>query len=193
MITFIVEDGTGLLNATSYASIEESNTYNTNYLYGGTWDDQSDDDKMKSLNLATLQIDLHCDFYGVVRLDKQSLAFPRSFSYPSDAALLDKIDSTLLDNQVPQQIKNATSEFARALTTTDRVADSTTGIISSMTLDSLSVSFNTSTLPTTSNQIVPANVFTMLNIFLGSGRFFTRVKSNSYSSSPILNPVRFRS
>ena len=78
---FVVEDGTGLTNATSYTSDIEALNYLDNTLRGLSNDrfrTASTADKKKYLNFSTLFLDNRFDFLGTKTKATQSLEFPRS-------------------------------------------------------------------------------------------------------------------
>ncbi len=79
-INFIVEDGTGKENATSYASIDFIDSYAVDLGYND-WDTYSITTKQKYANQATQYIDLSFNFYGKKADENQALEFPRERCY----------------------------------------------------------------------------------------------------------------
>jgi hypothetical protein len=104
-MTLILEDGTGLSNAESYASVAEANTYFTNRnitAWTGT-----DAVKEAALRKATDYLDATYSWAGSgILVDTQALGFPRLDLYDSEGR---DISST-----VPKKLKNATCELALA-------------------------------------------------------------------------------
>jgi len=106
-IEFVKEDGTGLVNATSYADENDFIQY---------WENRGVDysnpvtyplDTIKTwLNRATQYIDFEYKFIGNRANDIQALEFPRS-------GLFDRANNTIASNIVPQDIINATCEMGR--------------------------------------------------------------------------------
>lgn len=106
-MSFVVEDGTGLPNATSYNTVQEIRDY---WLSGGSkgyvdLSPYSDNEIQAASNVATTYIDQNYCFRGGIKLTTQSLEWPRinvvdtsGREYPSDA--------------VPLNVKAATSEYA---------------------------------------------------------------------------------
>lgn len=81
----------------AYITLAEATTYYASRLHTGSWDDASDADKQKALDMATRAID-RMPIVGVKTGDDQANAFPR---YP--------------DEDVPQAVKDACCEEALAL------------------------------------------------------------------------------
>ncbi|WP_293383554.1 DnaT-like ssDNA-binding protein [Phenylobacterium sp. SCN 70-31] len=100
---FVVEDGTGLANATSYATVDEANTYFAN-LNNADWD-YSNTEVQAYLNQATYQVDLTyaSSFLGSKLTAEQALQFPRTPFTANDG-----FDRT----GVPVEVKRATFEVA---------------------------------------------------------------------------------
>ena len=102
----VVETGDGLLDANSYLSIPDADTYHA--LRGNTlWDAASTSDKVIALVRATAYIDQRWKFQSVVSSDAQALEFPRSAIY--DSREVDQSDT------VPNWIEDATAEYALAV------------------------------------------------------------------------------
>lgn len=115
--TFVVEDGTGLSNATSYVSVADAddilvvNIHNT-----ATWDALSDTDKGYLLSWASRFLDAHTRWKGYKTVETSALRWPRT-------GVVDR-DNILIDSDViPYQLKNATANMARYLMTTDRTLE----------------------------------------------------------------------
>ena len=53
-LTLIVEDGTGLADANSYASLEEADAYHEASLYATAWTAATEDNRNKALAMATI-------------------------------------------------------------------------------------------------------------------------------------------
>ena len=116
-MAFIVEDGTGLANATSYASVAEFDAY---------WTDRGDDDivlcstpeKEVALILGTDWVDLLHRWVGRKKVadsqsPEQALEWPREGAF--DPHTIRAIDP----DSVPVQVKNATIEAAAAAISND--------------------------------------------------------------------------
>lgn len=111
MPTFVVEDGTGLSNATSYLSDAEADDilsiHPTMY---PTWSGLTQNDKQTWLMWATQFLDLNISPYGQPTSETQSLRFPRR-----NLKTCDGID--IPDDAVPTQIKVSTALIAGYYTT----------------------------------------------------------------------------
>jgi len=102
MPSIIVEDGTGLANANSYASVASADTYHENR-GNGTWADAETADKQVALIRATDYIDLN-SFKDTILEDDQSLQFPRYN--------LENRNGVQVGSTVPVEIEEATFEYA---------------------------------------------------------------------------------
>ncbi len=116
-MAFVVEDGTGLPNATSYVSTTEFDAY---------WTDRGNTDavaaasgdKQIALILATDWVDLKFRWRGTIKeadpgIAEQALEWPREGV--TDIHTLREVDS----DSVPVKIKNATIEAAAVALTAD--------------------------------------------------------------------------
>lgn len=77
---FVVEDGTGLSDATSYASIEYANEYADTFFSEAEhiiWDSLTENQKKRFLNRSTAYIDRSFVFPYTKLDDDQALMFPR--------------------------------------------------------------------------------------------------------------------
>lgn len=114
-LTLTLEDGTGLANSNSFASVAEADGYHDGHLYPATWTGASNDTKEAALVMATRILDRKTRWEGERVKSTQALAWPRSdgecngFDIPS--------------NIVPQPVKDATAELARLLIGEDLTAE----------------------------------------------------------------------
>lgn len=105
--TFIVEDGTGLLNSNSYLSVAEADQYFENHGDPIAWTGSTVPQKEEALRLATQYIDT---VYGDIWVERrsseaQSLDWPRAFVNDRDGFAVES-------DIVPQDVKDATAEAA---------------------------------------------------------------------------------
>ena len=110
-MALIVEDGTGLANAESYASVAEANSYHTNY-GNSSWPSANTEQKEVALRNATEYLDAYFNgtWKGNAKTEIQALAWPRQ-------EVIDEEDRAVDDSSVPIKLKYATSYLAlRALT-----------------------------------------------------------------------------
>lgn len=117
--TIIVETGTANANSNSYASVTVGNTYHATHLYASAWHQVSDAQKEKALMWATRLFDEQISWKGHKLERAQALEWPRNGVTDRGGFLIDS-------NVIPQTIKDAVSEFARYLLTSDRTAESDT-------------------------------------------------------------------
>jgi len=148
-------------NANSYVTLTEANDYFDTSPDSSTWTNKTDDQKKRALISATRWIDTFV-FYGDRCDDGQALKFPRN-NYQVDGV-------ELACSKIPNNIKYAQYELARALANdTDAITGTTgkEGNISEAKLGDLEVKFNTTTQNTGSvNNIM--DVYPWLQSYLGA-------------------------
>ena len=148
-------------NANSYVTLTEANDYFDTSPDSSTWTNKTDDQKKRSLISAARWIDTF-GVYGDRCDDGQALKFPRN-NYQVDGV-------ELACTKIPNNIKYAQYELARALANdTDAITGTTgkEGNISEAKLGDLEVKFNTTTQNTGSvNNIM--DVYPWLQSYLGA-------------------------
>lgn len=133
--TFLVEDGTGLAASNSYVSVAEADDYfDIDRVFEATWDALTDDEKQDRLAWATRILDAKVTWKGVKYTAAQALAWPRSSTYDRHGYEID-ID------EIPQQLKDATCEMAKYLTTNDVTVGPGVDYVKSIQLDVLSIEY----------------------------------------------------
>ena len=160
--------------ANSYVTLTEANTYFETVPDSSTWTDKTDDQKNRSLIAATRWIDT-LNYYGSRCDNGQALKFPRN-NYT-----IDNVELTC--TTIPNNIKYAQYELARALANDTSAVTGTTGKdgnFSEVQLGDLQVKYNTDSQGTGSiNNIL--DVYPWLQSYLGaymlggSGTYQTRV------------------
>lgn len=111
----VPEDGTGLPNANSYASVADADAYHDARLHTLTWEAATTQVKERALAMATTTLDSMATWQGKRTTATQALAWPRC------GALLD--GNEVPDNVIPTPLKQATSELARLLIDSDVTQD----------------------------------------------------------------------
>ena len=148
-------------SANSYASLSDSNDYFDTSPDSSTWTNKSDDEKKRALISATRWIETLV-FYGDRCDEGQALKFPRT-NYQVDTVELDC-------SSIPNNIKYAQYELARALANdTDAITGTTgkDGNFSEVKLGDLQVKYNTDSQGTGSvNNIL--DVYPWLQSYLGA-------------------------
>ena len=148
-------------NANSYVTLTEANDYFDTSPDSSTWTNKTDDQKKRALISATRWIDTFV-FYGDRCDDGQALKFPRN-NYQVDGV-------ELACSKIPNNIKYAQYELARALANDSDAITGTTGKegnISEAKLGDLEVKFNTTSQNTGSvNNIM--DVYPWLQSYLGA-------------------------
>lgn len=123
-------------SANSYVTLAGANTYFETVPDSSTWTNKTDDQKNRALISATRWIDA-LSFYGERCTTTQALKWPR------DEYKVDGVD--LACTLIPEPIKVATYELARALVNdTDSITGTTgtTGIYDEVELGELKVKYN---------------------------------------------------
>jgi hypothetical protein len=120
MLTLVKEDGTGKVDANSYASAADGDAFHEGHLYASAWTAATSPDKEKALVMATRLIDAEYQFDGVRANDGQALQWPREDCRDPDADSRD--GGAVADNAVPKGVVEATCEMARELLIADRSA-----------------------------------------------------------------------
>ena len=100
MAVIIVENGSGLATANSYATTAQADAYHVDILHGSAWASAADPEA--ALIMATRLLDEKVAWKGVKKTKEQALRWPRSYVYDADGYLVD-------NDIIPQWLINATS------------------------------------------------------------------------------------
>lgn len=130
-MAFIVEDGTGLTNSTSYASIAEADSYFDNF-NNTTWSALDDANKQLALNKGTAFIDEQYLFKGSKTDYENALEFPR---YETGVVGYD-------GESVPVAIKKATYESALKSLTSELQPDVDSRAVTKEKVDVIEVEYS---------------------------------------------------
>lgn len=106
-MSLIVEDGSGLASAESYASVAEADLYHAAQGNPSTWSGASTPTKEAALRQATTYLDgkYGARFRGRRKTEDQSLKWPRHCAIDDDGYTIDS-------GSVPPKLKSATAEIA---------------------------------------------------------------------------------
>ena len=131
-LTLIKEDGTGKVDANSYAISADGDAYHDGHLYATAWTGATLANKEKALVMATRLIDGEYQFNGFKLSDAQALQWPRERCPDPDrsgggivAGVLSGRfggDAYVPSDLVPSGVVRATCELARELIVADRTA-----------------------------------------------------------------------
>jgi hypothetical protein len=128
-LTLIKEDGSGKVDANSYADVAEGDAFHEAHLYATDWTAASVATKTAALVFASRLIDAHYQFRGFKAHDTQALQWPREFARDDDAlhnrvflSLVSR-DEYFANNVVPPVLRDATIETARELIKANRAED----------------------------------------------------------------------
>lgn len=113
-LTLIKEDGTGKVDANSYASAADGDAYHDGHLYASAWTAATLANKEKALVFATRLIDAEYQFAGWKANASQALQWPRVSCRDPDGG------ADLPSDAVPGAVRGAACELARELLIVDR-------------------------------------------------------------------------
>lgn len=113
-LSVVKEDGTGKVDANSYASVVDGDAYHDGHLYASAWTVATEENRAKALVFATRLIDAEYKFKGVRANSTQALQWPRAGCRDPDGT------DYLARDVVPSAVVNATCEMARELLIKDR-------------------------------------------------------------------------
>ena len=119
-LTLIKEDGTGKVDANSYANSADGDAYHDGHLYATAWTGATTAKKEAALVMATRLIDSQFQFDGGKLNEAQALQWPRENCHDPDADGWG--GGTIASNVVPRLVIQATCEMARELIVADRTA-----------------------------------------------------------------------
>ena len=127
-LTLIKEDGTGKVDANTYADVANADAYFAGHLYASAWTGATTDSKAAALVMATRLIDAEYQFNGFKAHDVQALQWPREKCPDPDASQVSISvlgwvgDNFVEPDLVPSAVVQATCEMARELLIADRTA-----------------------------------------------------------------------
>lgn len=109
-MAFVVEDGTGLANATAYIDGAFATTYHADR-GNSSWASASLSSRQAAIINATSYIDIRFgqDFIGIRKKDTQALEWPR-FAREQDTLFETSITQNI--NTIPNKLKQACAEYA---------------------------------------------------------------------------------
>jgi hypothetical protein len=128
-LALIKEDGSGKVDANSYADVAEGDAFHDAHLYATDWTAANLATKTAALVFATRLIDSYYQFRGFKAHDIQALQWPREFARDDDAFSsrsivgLSPVEEFFANNIVPRLLRDATIETARELIKTNRTDD----------------------------------------------------------------------
>lgn len=155
---FVVETGVGDPDANSYASVEFADDYVSMNAFASTqWDLLETEDKEKLLARASLILDKRIKWAGD-RVDSDSgLRWPRAGVYDADGFIIP-------DDVIPDELVEATVEFATYLMTTDWTADTLvrSGALTKVKVDVIELEYEENASAKSVRNILPDTILAML-------------------------------
>lgn len=124
-MNLILEDGTGLSTANTYASVAEADAYHDSRLHALAWTAATTPVKERALAMATTTLDAMTAWQGSRATAAQALAWPRTGA---------TFDGLLVEDVVPAPVKRATAELARLLIGEDLTQDVAQNNVESLNL-----------------------------------------------------------
>ena len=127
-LTLVKEDGTGKVDANSYAAVADGDAYFEGHLYATAWTAATSGTKAAALVMATRLVDTQVQFNGYKAHETQALQWPRErCPDPDRNAVSSSLQSPLLssfvpNDEVPTGVASAVCEMARELLIVDRTA-----------------------------------------------------------------------
>lgn len=172
MPAFVVEDGTGLDDATSYASLQEADDYLSLRPGYAAWEDADNTEEL--LMWATRLLDQRTNWRGYKQVNDSALRWPRY-------GVTDRDGISVAYDSVPTPVKHATIEIAFHLLTQNvdpSAPISTSGEIKRVKADVLEVEYFENTATATTNYF-PVGIndilFGLGAISTGTGSKFARI------------------
>lgn len=133
--TFVVEDGTGLPNATSYVSVEDADDIITMNIHASTsWDALAVEKKERLLSWASRYLDERTRWCGVITVETSGLRWPRS-------TVINRDGIEIAANIVPRQLAIATAEMARYMVAQDRTTERDQDALTRLKADVIELEF----------------------------------------------------
>lgn len=135
MAEIVVEDGTGIVTANAYATLEEIDEINS-YRVGSSWNNLTDDEMKENLIIwATNIVDYRVKWFGKKTHATQGLAWPRTGTRDCEGTCID-------DNVVPKQVKEVVAILANHLIDGDPEAADTSSKITMIQADVVVIKFD---------------------------------------------------
>jgi len=144
----------GATNANSYCTVAEADSYHDTHLYASAWNSASPTTKEIALIMSTRLLDTMYEWESFATDEDQALLWPR------EGLLRKNLLEWIEDDEIPIELKNATSEFARQLMEGDRSKDNEVDSqgLRSLTAGSISLSFKDHVVP----KVVPDAVYNFI-------------------------------
>ena len=151
MATLVVEDGSGLATANSYATVAEADDYHASRCVADTsaWTAAAADRKAVALIVATALLDREVCWDGwPVAPERQALRLPQD-------GLRTRTGGALPATVIPVDAKDATAELARLLLERDRLAAAGEPPVRAQSIGALSITYADADAPPA---VVPESV-----------------------------------
>lgn len=142
MVDIVVEDGTGIVTANAYASVEEVDDI-MSYRRGSAWNNLTDETEKEGLIIwATNLLDYKARWYGKKTHETQGLEWPRTGFTNSGGGGCGSPSGSIDDNVVPKQVKEVVAILANLLIDGDPQAPDSSSKITMVQADVVIVKFD---------------------------------------------------
>lgn len=148
--TFLAEDGTGLANATSYATVEQADDIAALNIHETAWFNLTTDQKQKVLSQATALLDAFARWDGRKAVTTSGRSWPRT-------GAVDKDGVAIPSDELPRDLVEGTVELARFLAREDRTAERDQDSLRNLKADVVELEFREVSRP-----VVPRYVWRVL-------------------------------
>lgn len=174
----------GATNSNSYATVAESDSYHDTILNADVWINATTTNQERALIMATRLLDSMVTWKGIPASSDQALQWPRRGVLTQVSAsgggvffrqqtiaiyggLLNPLGVELASDAIPQFLKDATSELARSLLTSDRIDEQDSGNISSIEIPGLTIGYLGSG-SSSKRKLLPPQVYHMIGFYIES-------------------------
>ncbi len=151
-ITIVVEDGTSKTDSNTYVSTATIDSWVETNPHDATWNALTQDQKNGYAVWSARLLDEQTDWDGSQTSATQALDLPRS-------GMIDKNGNSIDSDEIPTDVQNAQSEFARLLAISDRTADSDMAGFKQIEVGSINLVADKTTIP----PVMPDSVWNMIN------------------------------
>lgn len=144
----------GSASANSYCSVDDADAYHGDRLHVTDWTGASTDTKQRALIMATRLLDDMFDWASLRTDEIQALEWPRSGLIAANRR------EQIEDDEIPNELRDATAELARQLIAEDRSADNEAEAAGLKSLEAgpVSLAFRDRIVP----KVIPDAVFYMI-------------------------------
>lgn len=172
--TFVVEDGTGKDDATSYVTVAEADDYLAivpeSWFEATAWSTLDNTEKEKALALGARLLDQKTKWRGSKAVEDSALRWPRVGAYDRDGIGVGS-------NVIPVQVKEAAIEMAKFLLSSNLTEGQNVDYLKSIEVDVISLTYQDETGQSTLPSIINDILMGLGAVVTGGSRFIRIAKS----------------